>query len=671
MKKLEFECHSALQFLPYKDFYWQTRSTTVLKKWYEDISGSVIYTNFQNSQSVPALGSRLMYNSHLLGLNTSYAVRTNPTRSYPNAYSASNAPTVSGNFVSSDYVPVNALWDSSKLPNFVYEFDTIYATNTTASYTEIKTKGYSPASSLAMQNYFCEIENFYGVKRSIIKSTKKPDPVTGKFKISERVLGSNNKIRNVVMWVAIDNDYMPTTNFDFIGAWPWYPQLPYGGLGKHTVDVFNQGSTDFKGFEVTSSNPMLRSKLNVPDRRLLKIEYQPASDALEELSFEENLASASYSMHNKGVGTYGADTGAEFTNVTPMDMRHNLIFGSTKDGNPFVSTNGENVTALLDAASSSYTITALSGTYSSDVPSVATVSSYVPKYESNKGIYLRILTEDDPLGNPNITDRVSFNDGNISAAKLFGFEGKQKIGDIVETKPLEESVVVIPYINDKDCKAEPIMLDEARVLNRLFFLEKTNQLRFRYFTDTQLDSITLNRENSTFEGADFIDDIILAMEKYVFPPELDWLMSIRESARAGELTIASGQISLNRKSIAPYFAAVFQFSLNLNRDQRLGLWQGNLTGSLTTSVPQIQTISVPIEQVLGSDFKFEGKTIRAQTFKAKYRAETNYDVYTKKKTGQEYNKNLDYDWSYNWPYDQCTILPLNQISAKVYCREDE
>ena len=88
-------------------------------------------------------------------------------------------------------------------------------------------------------------------------------------------------------------------------------------------------------------------------------------------------------------------------------------------------------------------------------------------------------------------------------------------------------------------------------------------------------------------------------------------------------------------------------------------------------MPQIQTISVPIEQVLGSDFKFEGKTIRAQTFKAKYRAETNYDVYTKKKTGQEYDKNLDYDWSYNWPYDQCTILPLNQISAKVYCREDE
>ena len=129
MKKLEFECHSALQFLPYKDFYWQTRSTTVLKKWYEDISGSVIYTNFQNSQSVPALGSRLMYNSHLLGLNTSYAVRTNPTRSYPNAYSASNVPTVSGNFVSSDYVPVNALYRNKNkglLASFFFSYAKLF-----------------------------------------------------------------------------------------------------------------------------------------------------------------------------------------------------------------------------------------------------------------------------------------------------------------------------------------------------------------------------------------------------------------------------------------------------------------------------------------------------------------------------------------------------------------
>ena len=229
----------------------------------------------------------------------------------------------------------------------------------------------------------------------------------------------------------------------------------------------------------------------------------------------------------------------------------------------------------------------------------------------------------------------------------------------------------MPLIGEENCKAEPILLDENRVLNRLFFLEKTGQTRFRYFTDEQLNSIDLNRETEHFEGANHIDDLILSMEKYVFPPELDWLMSLRQMANRGDLTINSGKISINTNSIAPYFAVVFQFSKNLTRNERIALWQGNLTEDLSNLETRTQTVSVPIEEVLGREFKFENKIIRAQTFKAKFRAETNYDVYAKKKIGQLYDKKLDYDWSYNWPYDQCTILPLSKISAKIYCKEGD
>ena len=405
---------------------------------------------------------------------------------------------------------------------------------------------------------------------------------------------------------------------------------------------------------------MLRSFISghgIGDRRALKMTYTPASDALEELGWKEFLSSASYET-----------TSVSLENVKhPMEMNHNLIFDVDSSGYPFVTTKGENITALLDAASASFEITAMSGNYSNEVNSVATVSSYVSEYNVDKGVYLKILSSQDVTG----SNRRTTSDGDISAVELFGLHGRKRIGEISKNKMLQEAVVMIPLINEEGCKAEPITLDEVEVLNRLFFLEKSGQTRFKYFTDEQLNSIDLNRDTGATEGVNHVDDLILLMEKYIFPPELDWLMSIRQMAKDGELTVQSGKISINTDSIAPYFAAVFEFSKDLTRNDRLALYQGNLTGNLSNSDIITQTISVPIEKILGKEFKFTNKVIRSMTFKAKFRAETNYNVYTKKKTGQLYDKNLDYDWSYNWPYDQCTILPLNQISAKIYCKEDE
>jgi len=317
---------------------------------------------------------------------------------------------------------------------------------------------------------------------------------------------------------------------------------------------------------------------------------------------------------------------------------------------------------LLDAASSSYTITAQDGAVSTDVNSVATVSSYVPEYNAQKGIYFRIVDPRNLLA----TDRITFDAGDIPAAKLFGLTGRRRVGEIIEDKFLEEAVVVMPLIGEEGCKQEPIPLDEAVLFSRLAYLQKIGQLRFKYFTEEHLGDLALEDTNDF----DYIDDLILAMEKFVFPPELDFLLAIRMASKNNKLTIRGGEVFTGSDSLAPYFAIVFNFSKKLTRNDRFALWQGHLSDSLSTSEAVKQTISVPIEKVFGKDFKFEDKIVRAMTFKAKFRGETNFDVHSSKRIGIEYDKSLDYDLSYNWPYDHCTILPLSKISAKVYCKED-
>ena len=381
----------------------------------------------------------------------------------------------------------------------------------TASFATIRSSGYKPSTSLALQNYFCEIENFYGVERSVLKSTKRPDSSENKFRILESTANSSNSMRSIVLYVAIDNQYMPTTNFDFIGPWPWYANLPYGGLGQHTANVFDQ-ATLYDSFEADATNKMLRSHLNVADRRLLKGTLTIENSALEEVGFEEFMSSASFLTISDGFDTYGGYDSPQ--NEHTMDMRHNLIYGVDSEGFPFFSTKGENISAILNASSSSYSITAMSGTVTADVPGVVTVSSYVEDYTTDKGIYFKIL---DP-SSISTADREDFNDGDISAAKLFGFDGTRRVGQISKNKLIEEAVVMVPMIGEKGCKAEPILLNETHVLNRLFFLEKNGKTRFKYFTEKQLNSVVIERRADESGNTNFIDDLILSMEKFIFPP---------------------------------------------------------------------------------------------------------------------------------------------------------
>ena len=652
MKKLEFVLKTNVgPFIPYKDFFWNRRWPQLVsmsfRDYFSDSNSSVILTGSYAypTQSLAVFTSQLAYNTIKTGVETPYPARTSSVFNYASAYvTSSTIPAITTLFQTGDYIEPSALYDETKLPESIYvgspySPETIHSTNTTASFGAFKIRGYSEKTKRAWNNAKSEIQRFFQGENienyGVLKSNKKSDCPNCKFRIKKSLRNSSGTLRDITLCVSISNDYVPTTNFDMLGPFPWLWSLPYGGLGQHTTDLFSGSVSSYttSSFEADAARRLLRSKLNVPDERIFKFTFDIISDNLEELAFQEFLTTASLETTVKSLSAYGYAT-----TTHPMPFDKYFEYGVDKDDYAYIALKSENITALLNPDhSSATTITAMSGSVTSNVPSTAPISPYVSNYDNNKGVWLKVF---------------DCGDGNISAAELFGLEGKTKIGDMQDDLYLEEAVLAIPLIENKHNTAEPIKVDRETILNRMKYLQKDGQLRFKYFSDEDLDGITLNRDTDKTDAPNPIDDYILGSEKYVFPPEFDITRT------------------LNDNTWTPFFGLVFEFSKKLSRCDRLSLWQGVLTENVTSSEVVEQSITVPIE-LFGPDFKFDEKTIRVMLLRVKKRAETNYNVWRSKLLNLDYRKEDDFRVSYNYPYDEFTILPASELVARVYCKDDK
>jgi hypothetical protein len=652
VKKLEFKLKAAVgPFVPYKNFYWQRRWPQLVSMSFSDyfsVEGSGSSVTFAGeavaSQSVAIFASQVAYNTLKTGVETPYPVRTNESRNYSNAFTIGAAPATTNLFQQDDYIEHSAIYDENKLPDFIYIGDSyipehIHSFDCTASFGNFKKRGYSTRTKRAWNNARSEIQRFYKGEDlsdyAIIKSSKKEHCPNCKFRI-KRAMKNDSNLRNITLCVSIANDYMPTTNLDMMGPFPWVWSLPYGGFGDHTKQVYaGAGTFNTSSFEVEkfASARMVRSALNVSDQRNFKFTYNGAHE-IEELGFEEFFASASLETTVQSF----MENDPTDDNTHPMPFSKYFDYGVDKDGHPYLGLMSENLTALINPDhSSAEEVTALNGNFNDDVPSVAPISPYVPEFDNTRGVWLRVF---------------DCQDGNVSAAELFGIEGRKRVGAAKDNVFLEEAVLAVPLIENTKNTAEPLKVNRETVLNRIKYLQKNGQLRFKYFKEEELKEITLNRDTDKVDPPNAVDDFILASEKYVFPPEFDPIRALEDN------------------TWTPFFGVIFEFSKKISVCDRLSLWQGVLTDSMLTSETVEQSISVPVE-LLGENFKFENKTIRVALIKVKKRAETNYKVWRSKLLNLEYDPEDDYRQSYNYPYDEFTILPLTELVAKVYCKEDE
>jgi len=245
-----------------------------------------------------------------------------------------------------------------------------------------------------------------------------------------------------------------------------------------------------------------------------------------------------------------------------------------------------------------------------------------------------------------------------SLADLVGFEREPvKMGIPAKKRTISEAIVAIPYIVKRGSSGF-LKLDEYDVNKWMFENGIISEDR------TELPdgaSISQEQHDSRTDPIDLdaaIIDQIDKMQKYVFPPHLDFI----------------------NYDVAPVPMYIFEYRLKLNRDDLVHMWQGVLTENVkrvsfdTKSVSHALTEESLLGAIKKADQNMIGlKDIKWRVFKVKQKASNNYDFkmaidmlelgYVPRfEEGETPNRP---SFGYNWPYDFCSIVENAQIRVDI------
>ena len=242
-----------------------------------------------------------------------------------------------------------------------------------------------------------------------------------------------------------------------------------------------------------------------------------------------------------------------------------------------------------------------------------------------------------------------------SLIKVCGFEaGSKRIGELADYSEISECVVAIPFV-DVPVQNNSEYANTINILGKNFFSITTglfNKQKNRKAAGqaiVQSDELLSNFSGSLINKTS-ITNLIDKMEKYNFPPEFDFI---------------------KYEDIQPFVMYVFEFKHVLDKQDLSDIWQGLMPKIAMTAELDESTLT---HDMLPWEF-FESKkfpsNVRWMVFKVKKKAATNY-----------FEKTADYrddarfkfnfkvgvkkpDYSYNWPYDFCSLVELGKIESEI------
>jgi len=263
-----------------------------------------------------------------------------------------------------------------------------------------------------------------------------------------------------------------------------------------------------------------------------------------------------------------------------------------------------------------------------------------------EGITLQVRENDPILSQDPESTKVG------SLIEACGFDTKEKyLGRFASQKNISEAIVVIP-------------LAPAQFIG-------IGTPESPYYFNKQTLAIALG-EKSPYKGQDVpkmdlnpkksIEDMVEKMQKYVFPPHLDFLTN---------------------REMTPFGMYIFEFEDTLSKQDLANIWQGVMPDRAVTAKQEVVTIEhdIGLGEIFQEDFR-EGT--RWIIFKVKRKARTNYFATTADQSDDDRFK-FDFKigsqgstaeqdelpYSYNWPYDYFSLVELAKIDAEVTFEEKE
>ena len=261
-------------------------------------------------------------------------------------------------------------------------------------------------------------------------------------------------------------------------------------------------------------------------------------------------------------------------------------------------------------------------------------SSYGKVPQDGSGIFVSIEESFSNLAN---------NEGSL--IDICGFEtSREQIGEISEESEISEAVVMIPFL---DAPIEgTIKVDERN------FFAITPEKFTRQVANVENSKPAVSREEYNIESdieETTITRMAKMMSKYNLPPRYDFMKYSKDSK--------------------PFVIYFFEFSQKLDKDDLTNIWQGVSPKIATTAVPDRKEI---IHDLAPWEF-FEGKKIsqnvRWMVFKVKKKASMSYAKLLSDSSGdprfefEERTGLKEPEYSYNYPYDYCSLIEMVKIEA--------
>lgn len=294
----------------------------------------------------------------------------------------------------------------------------------------------------------------------------------------------------------------------------------------------------------------------------------------------------------------------------------------------------------------------------------------IPK--DNEGIFLD-LRESFPeksyeFNRIDIGSNVFVNSTTGSLIDVCGFQKDSKrIGEIADQKVISEAILIIPYSTTEikrprvtrkggqtiaygmTTKIENFNL--FRISDQIYNKQKLN-------VDSGKPAVVTGDFGSSIDIQDTsISTMIEAMKKYVIPPNFNFL---------------------EYSDIKPFVMYIAEFESTLNKQDLADIWQGVMPSIATKA--ELDEAVISHTNNIHEFFHGAGlpENVKFLIFKVKKKAEINYYKMTAQSTDDNLFK-FDFkvgkkapEYSYNWPYDYCSLVEMAKIDIKLdYSSKDE
>ena len=229
---------------------------------------------------------------------------------------------------------------------------------------------------------------------------------------------------------------------------------------------------------------------------------------------------------------------------------------------------------------------------------------------------------------------------------------KSRIGEVAASKEISEAVIMIPFVDN------PIIADDVasttQVGGRNFF-KISDQLFAETFANVAAGEPAIVQGKTYNVAADIpetsVSEMIKKLQKYNMPPQYDFL---------------------KYRQISPFVTYVFEFSDELNSDDLSNIWQGLMPQRAKVAEQDTEIIQHELNEVNFFEGKKVPENVRWIVFRAKKKAKTNYWEMTADSVDDDrfkfdftFGTDLKPDYSYNWPYDFCSLVELCRVKGGI------